>query len=212
MHLNIREFLEACGITESFYPGKRMVKKLPQPGEYKSHCVVYDWRTPSTVRMDIKAGLVGHDMSPKDLAKYPVSFQAPTYMEVEVREERKEDEDEGEASGKSSSGGGGGLSLAKKAFGSVVEGRIPDTGEIKKLVVMGKEIAKDAYESVVEMLAAQIKAAKISGTELLAQAGKFITRIAPPSFMQPKEGVQYDKAYKYDIEKNAPMFGMPGVG
>ncbi len=84
MQVNIEEFLETCGLEESLYPGKKVVKKLPQPGEYKSHCVVYDWRDPSKIRVEIKAGLSGRDLPPKELKRYPISFQSPTYIELEV--------------------------------------------------------------------------------------------------------------------------------
>ncbi len=81
MKVNIKEFLDSCGLEEPLYPGKRLVRKMPQPGEYKSHNIVYDWRIPDILRMEIKAGLSGKDMASKDLAKYPVSFQSPTYIE-----------------------------------------------------------------------------------------------------------------------------------
>ncbi|MEC8665073.1 MAG: hypothetical protein VXY16_06345 [Pseudomonadota bacterium] len=84
MQVNIQEFLETCGLDEPIYPGKRVVKKLPQPGEHKSHCIVYDWRDPSKIRVEVKAGLSGRDLDPKELRKYPVSFQSPTYLELEV--------------------------------------------------------------------------------------------------------------------------------
>lgn len=84
MEVNIQEFLETCGLEEPLYPGKRVVKKLPQPGEYKSHCIVYDWRDPDKIRVEIKAGLSGRDLEPKELKKYPVSFQSPTYIELDV--------------------------------------------------------------------------------------------------------------------------------
>lgn len=83
---NIQEFLAECGLQEQFYPGKRVIKKLPQPGEHKSHCIVYDWRDPSKIRIEVKAGLSGRDLPPKELKKYPVSFQSPTFIEIEVDE------------------------------------------------------------------------------------------------------------------------------
>ena len=86
MDLNIKEFMEECGIEDPIYPGKRLVHKLPQTGEHKSHCVVYDWRNPDTLRIEIKAGLSGKDLPPKELAKYPVSFQSPTYVEIDMRQ------------------------------------------------------------------------------------------------------------------------------
>lgn len=84
MQVDIKTFLEQCGLNEPFYPGKRIVQKLPQAGEYKSHCVVYDWRQPDMIRIEVKAGLSGRDLSPKELKKYPPSLQAPTYVELAV--------------------------------------------------------------------------------------------------------------------------------
>lgn len=90
MQVNIEEFLETCGLGEQLYPGKKVVMKLPQPGEYKSHCVVYDWRDPSKIRVEIKAGLTGRDLPPKELKRYPISFQSPTYIELEVGPQDRE--------------------------------------------------------------------------------------------------------------------------
>lgn len=84
MQVSIEEFLQTCGLEERLYPGKKVVKKLPQPGEFKSHCIVYDWRDPAKIRIEIKAGLSGRDLPPKELKKYPISFQSPTYIELEV--------------------------------------------------------------------------------------------------------------------------------
>lgn len=86
MQVNIQEYLQKCGLDgdEPFYPGKRIVKKLPQAGEYKSHCIVYDWREPEKIRIEVKAGLSGRTLPPKELAKYPPSFQSPTYIEIAV--------------------------------------------------------------------------------------------------------------------------------
>ncbi len=84
MKLDIKEFLQKCGLDEPLYPGKRVVKKLPQPGEYKSHCIVYDWRKPDMIRIEVKAGLSGKTLPPKELKKYPIAFQAPTFIEIDV--------------------------------------------------------------------------------------------------------------------------------
>lgn len=85
MEVNIQEFLEQCGLEEQLYPGKKVVKKLPQSGENKSHCVVYDWRNPDKIRVEVKAGLSGRDLPPEELRKYPVSFQSPTFIELDVK-------------------------------------------------------------------------------------------------------------------------------
>lgn len=195
MQLNLKEFMQDCGVDEPLYPGKRLVHRLPQPGENKSHCVVYDWRNPGLLHIEIKAGLSGKDMIPKDLKKFPISFQSPTYMEIETAAnmnaaelaamtEESGDEDGDETEGRGGKGGGGGKKMKKKplkslhAFSKVVEGKIPDLGEVKKLVLMGKNIAKDAMAPVIASLAAQIKAKAVAPVNLLANITK-VTKIAP---------------------------------
>lgn len=210
MHIQIREFLDHAGIEEQIYPGKKLLVKCPQPGEFKSHCVEIDWKNPELLHLEVKAGLSGHTLKAVDLKKYPVSFQARTYLEIST-EQDNEDEDE-EGSGTSGRGGGGGkkpkmkkLSETGGAFHRVVEGKIPELGEITKMVIMGKEIAKEAYGQVMEKLAEQIRHMKIATTDLMAEAGKFVTKYSPPAFMKSRG--DEDVRYKYDREKNEIMFG-----
>lgn len=207
MRVNVQEFLNEAGITEQFYPGKRLVQSCKQTGQYKSHCIVFDWRDPDKIRIEVKAGLSGRNLEPRELKYYPVSFQAPTYVDIEVINDNEEEEEEESSS--SSSGGGGkqpkrGLdelkSMAFAAFGEVMEGKIPEMGQIVEMMVMGKEIAEQAYGQVMEKLAQQISHAKITATDLLAQAGKFVTKYTPPSFMKPTGNE--DAKYKYDRAKN----------
>ncbi len=216
MKVNIQELLEQTGLEgERLYPGKKVVKRLTQPGEFKSHSVIYDWHNSDTLRIEVKAGLSGRTLDPKELAKYPVSFQADTYLDIEAANDDEDDEDDEGEEGSKGKSGGGGRKMKKKqeeksslsAFSKVVEGKIPSAGEITKMVVMGKEIAKQAMAAVLETLQAQIKHAKIAPTDLLAHAGKFVTKVTPPEFMKQKEGETYDTKYKYDREKNEVMFG-----
>lgn len=212
MRVNIQELLKNCGLEEKIYPGKRHVQKLPQTGEFKSHNVVYDWRAPDTLRLEVKAGLSGKDLLPKDLKKYPVSFQAPTYLEIGVKEHTasgagEEDESEGESEGRA---GGGGKKIGDKklkafaAFSQVVEGKVPDLGDVKKLVVMGKEIARTAYETVLSMLQAQIKSLSVVPVNILAAAQAVkITKATPGGGLAPIG--DEDVKYKY---KGAEMFGL----
>lgn len=225
MKVNIRQFLDDAGIEDPLYPGKRLVQKCKQTGEFKSHCVVLDWRAPDRLHMEIKAGLSGKQLEPKDLKHYPVCFQSPTYIDIAVPNDnkgQKDDEDDDEGKGKASGKGGSGgkkpapkkkledIALIAGRFGASVEGKIPETGTIVDMVVMGMTIAKEAYESVFTQLTAQIRHAKISATELLAHAGNMVTRVLPPSFLKPKgdETAQY----KYDREKNADIGFRPGLG
>ena len=86
----VRELLDKAGLApEEFYPGKRIVIPLRQAGEYRSHCVVYDWRNPAKITIEVKAGLTGKDLPPKELAKYPVAFQAKTLLEFDITDETK---------------------------------------------------------------------------------------------------------------------------
>lgn len=223
MKLNIKEFLQEAEISEAFYPGKRLVKTCRQPGEYKSHCVVLDWRDPDKIRIEIKAGLSGRDMDPKKLKYYPVCFQSPSHIDIEIVNDNEEDEEKGKASGKGGSGGKGmkkkddlaKLSdmkqMAASAFGSVMDGNIPALGNIVDMVIMGSQISKNAYGAVMGALAKQLQGSKVVATELLASAGNFITKYTPPSFMKPTgdETAQY----KYDREKNADIgYRKPSVG
>lgn len=219
MQLNIKQFLEEAEITDAFYPGKRIVHSCRQAGEFKSHCVVLDWRDPSKIRIEVKAGLSGKSLDPKELKYYPVCFQSPTYVDIEIVNDNddraEEEEEEGKASGKGGSGGKGlkKSSLLKdmsSAFASVTEGKIPALGKIVEMVIMGKDIAVEAFGNVMGALAKQISHAKISATDLLANAGKFVTKYTPPSFMKPTGNE--DATYKYSREKNADIGFSPSGG
>ena len=222
MRINIKDFLRNCGLEENIYPGKRVVKKLPQTGENKSHSAVFDWRIPGILRLDIKAGLSGKDLPKKDLAKFPVSFHMPTYLEIATSDslfsqtaiqganDDHHDEEEGEGESSSGSrGGGGGKGLRKTrtafhAFSQVMEGKIPDAGDIKKMVVMGKEIAKEAFASILSILEAQIKAMTVAPVNILAAAHAVkVTVVTPGGGLAPKGNE--DIAYKY---KARDMFGL----
>ncbi len=223
MEVNIQEFIRQAGLEEPFYPGKRVVKPCPQPGEYKSHCVVYDWHDPAHIRIEIKAGLSGRDLPLKELSRYPVSFQAPSFILIDVktgaiktisahaRDEDDDDEDTSSSGGKKSGGGGkrpgiqrkqDGLSLM--TFASAAEGKVAQLGNIVQMVVMGMEIAKEAYANVTDKLFAEIRHAKITVTDLVVAAGKMVTKYTPPAFLKPKG--DENKVYKYNREKNEPMF------
>ncbi len=214
MKVNVQEFLRDAGVKEPFYPGKRLVLPCHHTGDFKGHCVVLDWRISEKIRIEVKPGLSGKTLAPEKVKKYPVSFQLPTYVDIEIvndNAEDEEDEEEGKdgARGKGGSGGkkpGKKLDELKKmtsAFGQVVEGKIPELGKIKEMVVMGTQIAAEAFEKVFDKLTQQIAHAKIAATDLLAEAGDFVTRYTPPSFLSPKGDEQ--ATYKYDREKNADI-------
>jgi hypothetical protein len=218
MQVNVKQFLEESGIKEPFYPGKRLVHKMQQPGEYKSHCVVLDWRNPETIRIEVKAGLSGKDLEPSKLKYYPVSFQTPTFVDIEIVNDNEEDEEE--EKGKSGKKGGGGgkkparkledvAAFASEAFGNAVEKAAPEVGKIVEMVVLGTQIVKEAYAQVMGSLAQGMAHMKIGATDLLASAGKLVSKVEPPAFMKPKgdETVKYN----YSQEKNADIGYRPGL-
>lgn len=223
MRVDLKQFLDDANVDDSFYPGKRIVKPCKQTGEYKSHCVVLDWRDPDMIRIEIKAGLSGNHLAPENLRRYPVCFQMPTYVDIKVTNDNdSDDEDDEDEKGKSSGGKSGGrrpeqkkrledIAMIAGQFGSSAEGKIPSGGRIVEMMVMGVKMAKEAFGTAFSELTRQISHAKVSATELLAKTSDMVKRVAPPSFITPK-GDETEK-YKYDREKNADI-GMrrPSLG
>ncbi len=210
MQVNIQELISETGIDEKIYPGKRMVKQYMQPGEFKSHCVVFDWRT-ELLRVELKAGLSGKSLDLKDLKKYPVSYQAPTFIELVAENDDKEEEEEGS---KGKSGGGGKKPAMKKledselslsAFDKVTTGKVSEMAEIKKFVVMGKELAQEAYAQAFENFKTQLHQVKVMAMDIMKDVGNMIKKATPGGGLEAKgdESVKY----KYDTEKTASLFG-----
>jgi hypothetical protein len=217
MLVDVQKFLDYADIKEALYPGKRLVKPCKQIGQYKNHCVVLDWRDPDVIRIDIKPGISGKHLAPEVVKEYPVCFQTPTYVKIEVVNDNADDDDdegeEGKSKGKSD---GGGKQPAKKKlediekiaarFSKSVEGAIPSLGKIKEMVVMGMQIAKEGFAIAFAELTRQIQHAKISATEILAKSADLVTKVTPPAFLKPSGDETV--TYKYDREKNADI----GVG
>jgi hypothetical protein len=220
MQVNIKDLVDQAGLSDPLYPGKKLVKKYPLPGEYKSHCIVFDWHDSKLLRVELKAGLSGRTLDLKDLKNYPVSYQAPTYLNIVTGQdnevEAKEDDEEGEEGeeGKGKSGGGKGKKPAKrledqtislKAFGRVMDGEIPTMGEIQKFVIMGKEIAKEAFAQAFENLKEQLHQTKVMAMDLMKGVNDIIVKATPGGGLEAR-GDETVK-YKYDAEKTAGMFG-----
>ena len=203
MNVQIEKLLAKTGLTEPLYPGKRFVQTCAI-GPFKSHCVVYDWRDPEHLKIEIRAGTNGKPLPVDELKKYPISFQADTHVVIKIAN----DEEEGEGKQGKSGSGSKSPKKSKMGFMKVAEGKIPGIGMITELVVMGKEIAAEAYGRVMDTLVTQIEKLKVSPTDLMAKAGDFVTKYTPPSFMQPKGDEQ--ASYSYDREKVEPMFGIMG--
>lgn len=220
MKANVQEILDSAGLSEPLYPGKKLVKKYAQPGDHKSHCVVFDWHDSRQLHIELKAGLTGKPLDASELRQYPVSFQAPTYVDIAFvetdSEETDKDEDEEGSKGKS----GGGKKAPKKkledrdislsSFSKAMDGKVPSAGEIKKFVVMGKELAKEAFGQALENLKEQMQQTKIMAMDLMKGVGDIIKRATPGGGLEAK-GNETVK-YKYDMEKNSPMFGGTSPG
>lgn len=215
MQVNIQELVKETGLNEKIYPGKKLVKKYVQPGEFKSHCVVFDWRS-DLLRVELKAGLTGHNMDLSDLKKYPVSYQAPTFLELITENDNKEDEneDEDEEGSKGKSGGSGKKPPMKKledsdlslsAFDKVTEGAIPDMADIQKFVVMGKELAQEAFAQAFDNLKQQLHQTKVMAMDVMKDVGDIIKKATPGGGLEAKGDENIN--YKYDVEKTASLFG-----
>lgn len=81
--MSIQEIMDMAGL-ETLNPGQKVVKKFKKPGQYKSHCMVFNWKNPDKLRIEVKAGLTGKDLPPNELKNYPVWLQAPTYIEYDI--------------------------------------------------------------------------------------------------------------------------------
>lgn len=211
MKVDVKELLKSAGLEdEAFYPGKRVVKKFVQHGEHKSHCAVFDWHD-NVIHVELKAGMTGRSLDAKELHHYPVSFQAPTFLDIETA---NDDEEEDEDGSRGKSGGGGKKPAMKKpeetlsslgAFSKMAEGTISTLGEIKKFVIMGKEIAKEGYAQAFENLKIQLAQTKVMAMDLMKDVTNIIHKATPGGGLAAK-GDETIK-YKYDAEKTAPMFG-----
>lgn len=218
MQVNIQKLLSKTGNKEPLYPGKRVVQKYVQPGEFKSHCVVFDWRS-DLLRVELKAGLSGKSLDLSELKNYPVSYQAPTFLELIAGNDDEIEEEEEEEGSKGKSGGGGKKpatskledeSLSLSAFDKVSEGQVSGLAEIKKFVVMGKELAQEAYAQAFDNLKEQLHQTKVMALDIMKDIGDIIKKATPGGGLEAKgdESIKY----KYDSEKTGALFGSMSPG
>ena len=224
MQVNIAELVKETGASERVYPGKKFIRPYAQSGDHKSHCVLFDWSESSVFTLRIMPGLTGRLPDQDELKKYPISLQAPTYLTIAVEgvhnalHAHHEEEDGEEEDGKGKSSGGGrkpkkprrvldaaDATASMRDFGSASDGAVPETGEITKFVVMGKELAKEAFATAYENLKEQLRQAKILTVDLMKGVGTIIQRVAPGGGLEAKGNETIP--YKYDSERNSAMFG-----
>lgn len=230
MLIDIQDFLDHAQINHPLYPGKRVVKPCTQIGEYKNHCVIIDWRNPDEITIEVKPGLTGKQLAPEAIRKYPVCFQMPTSIKIDVMQKigraektdtraEEEEEEEGKTSGGTSGkGGSGGKKPRQKKdtkkvmsledilkinarFDDSAQGSIPNLGEIREMMIMGIQIAKEGFANAFTELTKQIAHAKMTMTEVLEKAADIVTKVEPPSFIKPRGNET--TAYIYDRHKNA---------
>lgn len=205
MQVNVNELIEASDLKEPLYQGKRVVKKYPVAGDHKSHCMVFDWRDQRELHVELKAGLTGRDLDPKELAQYPVSFQARTYIDIETANENEEDEEDSGTSGRSGKGGGG-KKPASDAFSKALDTEHSETGKIKRMMIMGKEIAQEAFATAYQNFKEQLHQTKIAAMDIMKGVTD-IERATPGGGLEAKGNETIN--YKYNIEKNSGMFSGP---
>lgn len=217
MQVDIKDLIDRAGLQDPLYPGKRLVKKYPLPGEYKSHCIVFDWHDSRLLHVELKAGLSGNMPALSDLKKYPISYQAQTYVDIDTSAKGKKDDESGDeesGEGRAGKSGGGGKkpvqrledrNLSLKAFDKAMDGAVPTLGDITKFVVMGKELAKEGFAQAFENLKAQLSQAKIMAMDLMQGVADIIQKATPGGGLEAR-GDEKIK-YKYDAEKTAGMFG-----
>jgi hypothetical protein len=207
MQVNVNELIEASDLKEPLYQGKRVVKKYPVAGDHKSHCVVFDWRDQNELHVELKAGLTGRTLDAKELGNYPVSFQARTFLDIETATANEnEDEEEGSGTTGRSGKGGGGKRPAKNAFAKALDTEHGEAGKIKRMMVMGKEIAAEAFGAAYESLKEQLHQTKIAAMDIMKGVTN-IERVTPGGGLQASGNETTN--YAYNIEKNSNMFSGP---
>ena len=122
--------------------------------------------------------------------------------------------EEDEEGSKGKSGGGGKKPATKKledsevslsAFEKVTEGKIPELAQIEKFVVMGKELAQEAFAQAFDNFKQQLHQVKVMAMDIMKGVGDIIQKATPGGGLEAKgnESIQY----KYDTEKTAGLFG-----
>lgn len=214
MRVNVHDLLEKAEFPDKMvYPGKRVIKRFAQSGgDHKSHCAIADWTIPERFRLELKPGLTGQQPPLSELKQYPVSFQAQTYLDIVF--DTDEDKDDEESTGKGKTGGGArkpkkralaDVNLSLQAFGKAMEGSVPTVGVIEKFVVMGKELAKEAYKTALDNFIHQLRQAKVLAMDILKGTSDIIKKATPGGGLQARGDETMD--YQYDAERTAPMFG-----
>ena len=91
------------------------------------------------------------------------------------------------------------------AFDKATDGKVPEEGKIEKFVVMGKELAQEAFAQAYENFKEQLNQTKVMAMDIMKNIDDTIKKVAPGGGLEAKGNETVN--YKYDIEKNSSLFG-----
>jgi len=85
MQMSFEEFFDMVGLQEPLHPGEKKVIPVRSEKVGASYSIVYDWRSDlHKIRVEIKPGLTGREISPERMKDVPPSLQTPIYVEAAV--------------------------------------------------------------------------------------------------------------------------------
>lgn len=85
MQMSFEEFFDMVGLQEPLHPGEKKVVPVRSEKVGASYSIVYDWRSDlHKIRVEIKPGLTGREISPERMKDVPPSLQTPIYVEAAV--------------------------------------------------------------------------------------------------------------------------------
>lgn len=83
--MSFDEFFDMVGLQEPLHPGEKKVIPVRSEKVGASYSIIYDWRSDlHKIRVEIKPGLTGRDLSPERMKEVPPSLKTPIYVEAAV--------------------------------------------------------------------------------------------------------------------------------
>jgi len=87
MEMRLEEFLKEAGLDEGLQPGEIKYVRQRKPNPANCYTVVFDWKhDPDKIRIEVRPGLSGKMPEKSEMSRYALSLQAPTYIEIPVKE------------------------------------------------------------------------------------------------------------------------------
>jgi len=132
--------------------------------------------------------------------------------DVAIKNEENSDEEDEETEGEKGGGSKGpsdkkleDAEVSLSAFDKVTEGVVPEMAEIEKFVVMGKEIAQEAFAQAFDNLKEQLHQTKVMAMDIMKGVSDIIKKATPGGGLEAKGDESI--AYQYDSDKTAGLFG-----